>query len=74
MRKLLFILLLLIVAVGALGLYRGWFTVSTAAGPDNRQPGVELRIDQDKIQSDAQKAKDKISGSSHPAKEGARDK
>jgi hypothetical protein len=74
MRKFLIILLLLIVGVGALGLYRGWFTFSTVPDKEDGRPGVELRINENKIKSDAEQAKDKVTGSPSSFKEGLRDK
>jgi hypothetical protein len=68
-KTLLCILLLLIVGVAALGLNRGWFTFATLPDQENGRPGVEFRIDENKVKSDIQKAKDKVTGPSHSAKE-----
>jgi hypothetical protein len=73
MRKLLSILLLLIVVVivgvGGVGFYRGWFSVATASDPEGGLTGVQLNIDRDKMKSDAQKAKQTVSGAAGDAKE-----
>jgi len=48
MRKLLFVLLLLVVGGVGLGFYQGWFNVSTIREPGSRKTEVQLTIDQDK--------------------------
>jgi len=58
MRKLLFVLLLLVVGVGALGVYLDWFRFSVR-DKDSGKVGIDLTIDKDKIKQDAEKAKDK---------------
>jgi hypothetical protein len=73
MRKVLFVLLLLVVlVVGAgvgVGYYREWFTF-TKSNPETGQTGVELKVDQDKIKSDVQKAKQKVSGAAQGQSQG----
>lgn len=64
MRKLLFIFLLLVVAVVALGFYRGWFSSETTHDPESGRQGVQFEIDQNKIKPDIEKAKQKIGGAS----------
>ena len=49
MRKLLVVLLLLVACVGGLGFYRGWFTFATSPATETEQPGVQLKIDKDKM-------------------------
>ncbi len=70
MRTLLSMLIVLIVCVAAVGLYRGWFTVS---GPNRSGSKVEvqLSVDPDKIKGDAAKATDKATGLSVKAEGGA---
>jgi hypothetical protein len=58
MRGLLFVLLLLVIGLIALGFYRGWFDFSTTR--DNAGTNIKLRIDEKKIESDTAKAKDKV--------------
>jgi hypothetical protein len=51
MRKLLIFLLVLVVAVAALGYYRGWFQVSTAQGPEGKTEN-KVVVDPAKVKSD----------------------
>jgi hypothetical protein len=74
MRTFLVIVLLLVVGVGALGWYRGWFTFSKVPDTENGRPGVELRIDENKIKSDTERARDRVSGTTSSAKEGSKSK
>jgi hypothetical protein len=61
MGRLLFILLLLVVVVAVLGFYLDWFDFSTSRTPDG-QVDINLRIDPKRIESDAEKARDKVKG------------
>lgn len=62
MRKLLFVLLLLVVAVVGLGFYRGWFSSEITRDPESGRQGVQFEMDQNKIKPDVEKAKEKIGG------------
>jgi hypothetical protein len=62
MRKLLFVLLLLVVGVVALGFYRGWFSSEITHDPESGRNGVQFEVDQNKIKPDVEKAKEKIGG------------
>ena len=62
MRKLLVVLLVLVVVAVGLGFYRGWFNFSTTADAETGQTGVQFRVDRDKMKSDVQKARERISG------------
>jgi len=67
MRYLLLFLLLLVVCVGALGFYRGWFSVKTTNDPEAGREGVQFEIDRNKIQPDIGKVREKIGGGdTHP--------
>ena len=50
MRRLLFVLVVLVAGLAALGYYRGWFTVSDSA----------VTVDKEKVQEDEAKAKAKL--------------
>jgi hypothetical protein len=63
MRKLLFVLLLLVGGVVALGFYRGWFSFERTHDPQTGREGVQFEIDQNKAKPDIEKAKQKIGGS-----------
>ena len=56
MRKLLFILLLLVAAVVAVGFYRGWWRIGTSDDPETGRGSINLEIDRNKIKPDLQKA------------------
>jgi hypothetical protein len=60
-RKLLLVLLLLVAGVVGLGFYRDWFTFSTSSDPETGKAGVHLGVDPDKMKSDAETARKKIS-------------
>jgi len=62
MRRLITFLLLVAVCVIALGFYLGWFDVSTSRDATGGQTDVKVRIDEKKIESDTQKAKEKVKG------------
>jgi beta-lactam-binding protein with PASTA domain len=52
MRRLLFVLVVLLAGVAVLGYYRGWFTVSDSA----------VTLDKEKLKEDEEKAKAKLEG------------
>jgi hypothetical protein len=56
MKSLLFVLILLVAGVAALGWYRGWFTVST--GTDE----VNVKMNKEQLKDDEEKAKAKLEG------------
>jgi hypothetical protein len=62
MRKLLFILFLLAVAVVALGFYQEWWTFKTSSDPETGEKSGGLTIHKDKMKEDVERAKDKIKG------------
>jgi hypothetical protein len=61
MGRLLFVLLLLVAGVIALGFYLDWFSISTSRNPAGKVD-IKVGIDQNKIESDADKAKQKAKG------------
>lgn len=60
MRKLLFVLLLLVGGGVALGFYRGWFSSAMIHDAKTDRQGIQLEIDQSKITQDIEKAKQTI--------------
>jgi hypothetical protein len=62
MRRLLFVHLLLVGSVIALGFYRGWFSFQTTYDPEAGREGVQLEIDRNRIQPDIRKVREKFSG------------
>jgi hypothetical protein len=62
MRKLLFVLLILVIVVGAIGFYRGWFSFETTRDPDTGNSGVKFEVNQNKIRPDLEKVKQTVGG------------
>jgi predicted negative regulator of RcsB-dependent stress response len=58
MKRLLIVLALLVAVVVGLGFYRGWFHVSTG-GTDGKSSAT-FTVDQNQIESDKEKAKEKV--------------
>jgi hypothetical protein len=71
MRNLLFVLLLLLVIVVGVGFYQGWFSFSTSSDPDTGRVGGQLSIDKEKMKSDLEKAKQKLTKPTDQAREQA---
>lgn len=67
MKTVLAVVVLLVVFIGILGFYRGWFGVST--DNSDQKPSATITVDQNKIQEDEDKAKDKVQEFGHKAKE-----
>lgn len=66
---LLLLIVLVVVALGGVGYYRGWYNVATASNPETGQRAIQVNIDEDKVKADAQKAKATVSGVTGQAKE-----
>ncbi len=55
------VLFLLLVLVGGIGFYRGWFSMSSDQGnSESRKVDVNLTVDRDKMEADADAVKDKV--------------
>jgi hypothetical protein len=67
MKRLLIVLVLLVAGVAGLGFYQGWFRVST--GGTDKKPNATITVDQDKIEADKEKAKEKLQGLEQKVKE-----
>ncbi len=60
MKRLLAVLIVLVLLVIGVGFYRGWFTLSKSdADPGDKKVNVNLTVDGDKIQEDAETVKKK---------------
>jgi hypothetical protein len=59
MKRLFTLVVLVVIAVAALGYYLGWFQV-TRTDADGK-PGVTVTVDKDKIHEDQQRAREKAS-------------
>jgi len=69
MKKLLFLVLILVVVTAGVGYYLGWFRFSTSKDTGTGERNVEMNIDTNKMKTDAQKAKEKLSTAGEKAKE-----
>jgi hypothetical protein len=58
MKGFFFVLVLLAIGIVGVGLYRGWFQVSTQKGEDKST--VSITMDKNKIKEDEEKVKDKV--------------
>ena len=69
MKRLLFVLVLLVVGAVGLGFYLGWWHFSSG-GADGK-PGATITVDQDKIEADKKAAQEKVKELEEKAKEKA---
>jgi hypothetical protein len=69
MNRLLVVIFLLVVGVVALGIYQGWFTITSNNSDD--KANVNIKIDKDKMQEDEKKAAKKVQDLGHKAKDKA---
>ena len=71
------VLIVLLICVVAFGFYRGWFTMSSNPEKGSNKVDVNLTMDKDKIEQDAEivkektkefvgKVKEEVTGPSHP--------
>lgn len=68
------VLFLLLILVGGIGFYRGWFSMTSDQGnSDSRNVDVNLTVDRDKIDEDADTVKDKVQELTGKAKDEAND-
>ncbi len=58
MKRLLVVFALVVVGVVGLGFYLGWFRLSTDSG--DQKTSITVTVDQDRIQEDKGKAKEKV--------------
>ena len=71
MGRVLTFLIVVVVAVAALGFYLDWFHVSTSG--TGKQVKVELSVDKDKIERDKDKAEEQLKKTGEQIAEKARD-
>jgi len=69
MNRFLFILVLIVVGVGCLGFYLGWFHIGSDSSDGKTH--ITLTVDKNKIKADENKALDKVHGSGHQGTEPA---
>ena len=67
MKALLIVAVLLLVGIAGLGLYRGWFHLST--NHSDQKPSATITVDKDKFHADEEKAKEKVQGLGQEVKE-----
>ena len=63
--KILLIVLAVVVVVGVLGFYQGWFNFSSS--DDKGQANVKVSVDKDKIEADKDKVVDTVQDLGHKA-------
>ncbi|WP_037229955.1 hypothetical protein [Rhodopirellula baltica] len=64
------VLLLLLVLIGGIGFYRGWFSMSSDQDdPESRKSNVNLTVDRDKMDADADAVKVKVQELTDEAKD-----
>lgn len=73
MKKLTVLLLVLIVGLAGIGLWRGWFSVSSQRRPDAGKVDVNLSVDTDKVKEDAATVKEKAAELTDKVTEEARE-
>jgi hypothetical protein len=66
-KSLVFVVVLLLVGIGGLGFYQGWFHFSTNS--TGNTSSATITVDQDKIRADEGKAKEKVEEFGQKAKE-----
>ena len=59
MKRWITVLLVLLVCVVAVGFYRGWFTLSSSPEAGSNKVDVNLTMDRDKMEQDAETVKKK---------------
>jgi predicted negative regulator of RcsB-dependent stress response len=67
MKGLVVVLVFLVVGIVAFGFYQGWFHLSTDHA--DHKSNVTFSVDQDRIQADEKKAKEKVQDFGHTVKE-----
>jgi predicted negative regulator of RcsB-dependent stress response len=70
MRKFVGTLVLLAAVVIGIGIYRGWFEFSASHDSATDQRSIQLNIDENKVKSDAEKAREKANEAGDKVKEG----
>lgn len=60
MRRLLYLLLFLLLCLGGIGLYRGWFSFTKTSNDRDNKVNVGVTVDKKKIKEDAKEVKDKV--------------
>lgn len=73
MKRLLIVLVVLIIGVGVLGFYRGWFTFEWEKTPEGKGQ-VTGTVDPEKIEEDKKRAAEKVNELRRPSDSGVTDK
>jgi hypothetical protein len=69
MNRILFVIVLLVVGVGCLGFYLGWFRIGSESGDGKTH--IQLTVDQNKFKADEKKALETVQGIGHKGTEPA---
>ncbi|NQV26698.1 MAG: hypothetical protein HQ518_20280 [Rhodopirellula sp.] len=59
MRRLVFLLMIILLVTGGVGAYRGWFAVSGNREAVSHKIDLNLTVDSDKVKADAETVKEK---------------
>jgi hypothetical protein len=73
MKTLIMVVLVLMLFVAGLGFYRGWFTLSShSRGTESNKVDINLTVDGDKVNEDAETVKEKTAELTGKATDGAK--
>jgi major membrane immunogen (membrane-anchored lipoprotein) len=74
MKKLFFVLMVLVILVVGVGFYRGWFALSSEnRDTENNKTDINLTVDRGKVKEDVQEVKDKTGELAHKTTAEAKD-
>lgn len=73
MRGIIVLVIVLVVALAALGFYRGWFSLSTADDLRRDEFNVDLKVDKGKMHADVESARSSARGLAENAKKAVKD-
>ena len=68
MNRFFVVIILIVVGIGCLGFYLGWFRIGSDSGGDGKTH-VTLTVDQNKIKADENKALEKVQSIGHKGTE-----
>lgn len=60
------LLIVVVIVVGAIGFWRGWFSFGTTKDPAGNQMDLHLTVDKNKIRQDLETTKEKFNNATQP--------
>ncbi len=63
MRTIVFVLVVIVLLLVALGFYREWFHIGSTSNPEAGQSGIQVTIDKEKVKADVDKARQQVAPS-----------